>query len=457
MSASVETAVETITKRDPGLGPYAELAADMLTAGEDIDVLSQAYLQDTLWWRVPKRLDPEDWEDAVAGSAALLGELGLDRYAAIASSDGTARILEAWREGPEFGHAEATKAREASGLVAPDTEALAWGSLMGGEEATALDAIERALEDALVTDRADPGSRSWKQTAYEIAEDTLNASLEFPPGQSLLTMIVTERVESWIDGVREQSVAAWRAAEANRLLSPIDPPDDVEAMVAPMVWVLEQAADEARLTQSHYLSPAVVREGVERFDWWPFDRPPRSEADVPQLLDLRQVAAELRLVRRTGRTLKLTRSGADALASPELLWRQLVDMLGGPSEFEGIMAELLALRLLQADAVNDELEQELAPVLADLGWRRADGEISPSDVREVLWERLRVWVALNVVDHHWSVWDSETQRELEPSRVTLTDAGAQTALAYLRRRALAPRHDLDLWDDLHDDLDDFED
>ncbi len=440
MSGSVESAVATITKRDPGLGPYAELAADMLTAGEDIDVLSQAYLQDTLWWRVPKRLDPEDWDDAVAGTAALLGELGLDRYAGIASSEATARILEAWREGPEVGSAEASAAREASGLVAPDTDSLAWGSIMGGEEATALDAIERALEDRLVSSGVDPEGRSWKRTAYETTEATLDASLEFPPGQSLLTMIVTERVESWIDGVREPQVADWRGSVANRLLSPVDPPDDADAMVAPMAWVLEQAADEVRLTQSHYLSPAVVREGVERFDWWPFDRPPRSEAEVPQLVDLRQVAADLRLVRRTGRTFKLTRSGAAALANPDLLWRRLVETLGASSEFEGIIAELLALSLLHGDAVDDNLEGELASVLAALGWRRTDGQISPSDVGEALWDRLRVWVALNVVDHHWSVWDPATQRQLEPSRVALTGAGATAALAYLRKRALAPRH-----------------
>ena len=456
MSGSVESAVATITKLDPGLGPYAELAADMITAGEEIDVLSQAYLQDTLWWRVPKRLDAEDWDDAVAGTAALLGELGLDRYAQIARSDTTARILDAWREGPTAGSAAAAAAREASGLVAPDTDALAWGSIMGGEEATALDAIERALEERLVRSGVDPEGRSWKRVAHETTEATLDASLEFPPGQSLLTMIVTERVEIWIDGVREPRVVAWRGAVANRLLSPIDPPDGAEAMVAPMAWVLEQAADGLRLTQSHYLPPAVVREGVERFDWWPFDRPPRSEADVPQLLDLREVAADLRLVRRTGRNLKLTRSGVAALADPAMLWRRLVDTIGGSSEFEAIVAELLALSLLHGDAIDDELERELASVLAALGWRRTDGEISPRDVGEALWERLRVWVALNVVDHHWSVWDPATQEELEPSRVALTDAGVTTVMAYLRRRALAPRHDVGHADDF-DDLDDLDD
>lgn len=223
-----------------------------------------------------------------------------------------------------------------------------------------------------------------------------------------------------------------------------------------MTWVLEQAADGLRLTQSHYLPPAVVREGVERFDWWPFDRPPRSEADVPQLLDLREVATDLRLVRRTGRDLKLTKSGVAALTNPAVLWRRLVDTIGGPSEFEGIVAELLALSLLHGDAVDDELERELASVLAALGWRRTDGEISPRDVGEALWERLRVWVALNIVDHHWSVWDSATQEELEPSRVALTDAGVTTVLAYLRRRALAPRHDVGHPDDF-DDLDDLDD
>ena len=62
----------------------AELAADMLTAGEEIDVLSQAYLQDTLWWRVPKRLDPEDWDDADNDGTCNNGEAFED-----ANSNGT--------------------------------------------------------------------------------------------------------------------------------------------------------------------------------------------------------------------------------------------------------------------------------------------------------------------------------------------------------------------------------
>lgn len=85
----------------------------------------------------------------------------------------------------------------------------------------------------------------------------------------------------------------------------------------------------------------------------------------------------MRLVRRTGRDLKLTKSGVAALTNPAVLWRRLVDTIGGSSEFEGIVAELLALSLLHGDAVDDELERELASVLAALGWRRTDGEISP--------------------------------------------------------------------------------
>ncbi len=76
MKPTVEQVVAAATKRDPSLGPFVELAANLLTAGEDIDVLGQAYLQDTLWWRVPKRLDPDDWQDCRRRRGGVAGGVG---------------------------------------------------------------------------------------------------------------------------------------------------------------------------------------------------------------------------------------------------------------------------------------------------------------------------------------------------------------------------------------------
>ncbi len=442
MKPTVEQVVAAATKRDPSLGPFVELAANLLTAGEDIDVLGQAYLQDTLWWRVPKRLDPDDWQDAVAGAAALLEGLGLDRYAEIARSDKTARILEAWGEGPESGHAEALAARKASGLVAPDLEEFAWGSIMGGEESDALTAVEHALEAELVRSGLRPDGAAWKRRALEVTAEVINRPVEFPPGQTRLTMIITDRVESWIGAVRVPQLQRWRSEVANRLLNPIEPPEGVETMLAPMLWLLGEAAEGANLTQSQYLTPVTVRAAAERFGWWDHDRAPRSESEVHQLLHLREAATRLRLTRRTGRTLKLTKLGASSLADPVSLWRLVVPSLRGGDEFEAMMAELVGMRMVEGDAVGDALAEELMPVVNQLGWRTDEGSLDQHEVGLSIWDRWHWWRVIGVMKYQMGRWAKDPFRRVEPPRAYLTEAGAVTVLAYLRLRAIAPQHDL---------------
>lgn len=57
----VEAAVESIRRRDPSLGEWAEVAADGLTAGEGEEVLSQAAVQDFLWYRLPAKYPDKAW------------------------------------------------------------------------------------------------------------------------------------------------------------------------------------------------------------------------------------------------------------------------------------------------------------------------------------------------------------------------------------------------------------
>ena len=99
----VEAAVDTVGRRFPELGGWVEAAAGGLTAGEGQEQISQASLQDFLWYYLPRKWDEEAWQPVAQAAARLLEALGLERYAAIARSQTTAEILEAWRAGQPRG------------------------------------------------------------------------------------------------------------------------------------------------------------------------------------------------------------------------------------------------------------------------------------------------------------------------------------------------------------------
>ena len=73
------------------------------------------------------------------GVAKALGRLftlaGLERYAGVCSSTGTEKIITAYADGHEEGIAAYTEAIEESNAAPPDTELLAWGSVMGRRNA----------------------------------------------------------------------------------------------------------------------------------------------------------------------------------------------------------------------------------------------------------------------------------------------------------------------------------
>ncbi|MCB1003829.1 MAG: hypothetical protein KDB35_06550, partial [Acidimicrobiales bacterium] len=352
--------------------------------------------------------------------------------------DATVEVLDAWERGPKEGHARALKARQASGVAAPDTELLTWGSVFGGAESEAMGASGEMLEAAVVAGELVPGGRGWKAQASEIAERTLESPVDTLPGQSWLTLVTTERVESWLR-TPDPTVQRLRQGVVNRLLAPVEPPADVGPVVEPLRWLLSAAVDGITLTQSGYLARALVLEGVERFGWWEWDKPPRSEADVFQLEMLRDAARALGLVRRRGRTISATARAGALIDDPVGLWRLLAGTLGGDDEFDRVVAELVAMSLLERPAQDDSLALRARPLLDALGWR-VDGE--PLGHRQVVWavwERIHWWQTIGVAEHRRARWDRDTHRQVEPATTSLTPAGEATALAYLRSRATRPR------------------
>ena len=301
----VVEAVRRVEARRPDLKMAIQAAAAALTAGGGTEMIHQAALQQFLWWQLPRRYPQGDWAGLAGATAELLHELGLHGLAQIARSARTSSVLAAWAQDAGAGAAAFRDAHGSSGVEPPDTSLLAWGSIMGADEARAFEMVERALGHAVAAGELVPGRPHWRSQAASITEMALTQPLDLPPGQTLVGLVITERVGRWIDSARHPLHQQWRASVANRLLHPVEPPADPSNAVAPIRWLLDLAAQTggAELTQSHYLARATVVAAVEHFGWWDWSKPPRSESDVHQLSTVRDAARRLRLVRRRGRRL----------------------------------------------------------------------------------------------------------------------------------------------------------
>jgi hypothetical protein len=412
-----------------------------LTAGEGVDMIHQATLQQFLWWHLPRDYPEDEWHGLVEATMLLLDELGLKHLADLARSSETEKVLAAWTQGRDKGAAAFRAIHAKSGVEPPDTTLLAWGSIMGVDEVRALDIVERALGDAIAAGDLVPGAPRWHSKAASITEAVLSRPLDLPPGQTLAGLVTTERIGTWIDSARHPMHQEWRSAVANRLLHPIEPPSDPTNAVAPMRWLLERAAEPGgtELTQSNYLARATVVAAVEQFGWWDWDKPLRSEADVHQLSTLRDAANRLRLVRRRGRRLHLTTRGVELLASPGQLWEQVASESEDAEEFTRAVTELVGLRLLLGRVEQRKLVSEIAPIIIAQGWSTGGSLITVNHVSSAVYCPLRWWRLFNTIDEVKATWEYGTARELTPHTVALTPDGERMVLAFLRSSAAGPR------------------
>jgi hypothetical protein len=130
----IELTVRRAQARRPELRDALETVADALWPGEGVELAHQAAVQSFLWWEVPRHHDPRDWSALTEAAAVLLGQVGKERLADIARSDVTAEVLEAWSEDEAAGAAACRAAQVASGVEPPDTNILAWSTVMGPAE-----------------------------------------------------------------------------------------------------------------------------------------------------------------------------------------------------------------------------------------------------------------------------------------------------------------------------------
>src|ERR1700756_4440453 len=177
---SESQALETLSREDPEAAGDARAALAWLTGDEGLETISLLRLQEFLWYALPVK-----WPMSTSGRvgvAKALGRLfllaGMNRYAGVCSSVGTERIITAYANGHEAGIKAYTEAIEESNAAPPDTDLLAWGSVMGAQERGAYDACAAALELAFASGALCVGPRGWRTKHADLVNRWLTGRAE---------------------------------------------------------------------------------------------------------------------------------------------------------------------------------------------------------------------------------------------------------------------------------------
>jgi len=162
------------------------------------------------------------------------------------------------------------------------------------------------------------------------------------------------------------------------------PSADADEALGRLRWLLEQLADGIALTQTGDLHRAFVRRRDPiRLD---IGSPPRGEHDLFDLSQLRQVAQRLRLTRRSGSTLRLTRTGEAMRGDAAALWRAVaLVLLKRRDPFVAAVGELaLALLVTAGPMPSEKIRSAIGLAVAEMGFRDRRTDETPGD-RTISW------------------------------------------------------------------------
>jgi hypothetical protein len=436
-------ALKTLAREDPAVADDARTALRTLTSGGGLGAISLLRLQEFLWYGLPaKTPQPTEAQLSVTRALARLFTLAdMERYAEVCASEETAQIISAYAGSRVEGIAAYSRAMGVSHAVPPDTDLLAWSSVMGPDERAAYDACAAAIELAVAARELKVGVSGWKTRRAGLVERWLTRTDSVPGPDTWLSRISAERIEEWAHGhPGERSRLARNVMP--RLLEPPDLPDEPLPTLA---WLLGHASDGLRLTARHYIAPTLVGEAAGLFGWGNSGASPaqaarrHQELDVYPLHTLRALAQhEMGAVRRSGAALVLTRTGRLMADDAAVRWHIGTAALIGPDDgtdpdFTVAVREaaLLLIALHDSPVGYEELASRLIELHAAEGWASRSGGSLAGAIRgeiHVLRHRLR---ALQLLDETAPV-----------GSVALTDVGTAAALSGLLARALRPRrHD----------------
>jgi hypothetical protein len=155
-------------------------------------------------------------------------------------------------------------------------------------------------------------------------------------------------------------------------------------MVRPFTVLLDTIGGGVKLTGAGYLPPAVVQTVFDELDMgdeW-IGKGNREDLTIP-VLQLRETAQRLKLLRRYKGRLVPTARGRELAGDPAGLWRHLAGALpvGGRDVSDPEWQAGVLLLALMAAGSTDNAEMTIAKLLTGLGWAVGDGQ--PIDRRTV--------------------------------------------------------------------------
>ena len=431
----ITAALANLAEEDARAADDAGAALEWIAGDQGPALFTQQRVQNFCWYELPaKWLTSLEDKLRVAGALAqALDLLQLPRYASICRSETTREILSAYETSTGHGKAAFRRAAVGSGTTPPDLPEFEWGAAMGFQEASAWSSTAEFLELAVASGDLVPGARGWKTRQQELVRTHLSTPQAELLGQSFAQVILTERAETWVNFRRSETRRQILAAIVNRLLHPVELPAEAAAdPLPPLRWLLEQLNGGVALTQTGNINQKFVQQNADRFGW-DFSRPPRTEDDLFDLHQLRHLAQQLGLARRSGRVLTLNAKGRRLLADPGQLWRTTAARLLGGSEFSVFAGEMFLALLVDASLVPDkEITATVRQAAGEEGFRESRTGEAPGE-HDVSWaihgtSNLCRALGLLAVGSDWV-----------DRSYGLTDIGKATALEALRARATGAR------------------
>ncbi len=158
-----------------------------------------------------------------------------------------------------------------------------------------------------------------------------------------------EAVE-WLELVTQESLARFDPAAFDtdgvndqlrllaRRLWPSDVTDEeVEFVLGPVLWFLDQAApDGLPLTAAGYLKPTVVKRAMTGLGWLqPWNANVSTESHATPVRVVRERLQEWKLLRKSKDRLLLTPAARKLMDRPAMLWHYIADRLASPGH-EGV-------------------------------------------------------------------------------------------------------------------------
>jgi hypothetical protein len=182
-----------------------------------------------------------------------------------------------------------------------------------------------------------------------------------------------------------------------------------EAMAAPYLWLARRIGrDGLSLTAAGWLPPAVVREAMTELGWardW-IGKANREDQTLP-VLQLRESAQRLGLIRKIKGRLVLTSAAKRLLDDPAGLWPFLARSVAHRHRHDSNRDATLLLLLEVVAGKRSEWADYLDAVafgLGALGWRsRTGAELEPNDVHALLVETQEVLLNLNIFNDRFEL------------------------------------------------------